>query len=165
MVEIWILYYLNLNSFWGDTYFEIYYPISCLRTQSFQDISYQFPFALHSHHQHQFYGTVFQMVMLWKAAFAISLTCLPAFLCSEGPPSCSRRGGLWLCLHSPLTLLLKEVDVPLACSLHRWHTQRQETYLDLLESFFWAWDIADIGGYENTGLWSLKLYFLCLPHC
>lgn len=106
----------KFEQFWCDTYFEIYYPISCFLTQSFQDIIYQFSSALDCHHQHQFYGTVFQMVMVWKAGFAISLPCLPAFLWSEGLPSCLKQGGLWLCLHSPLNLL-KEADVPRACSL------------------------------------------------
>lgn len=63
-------------------------------TQSLQDIIYQFPSALDCHDQYQFYGTMFQMVMLWKAGFAISLTCLPAFLCSEGPPILPAGGWL-----------------------------------------------------------------------
>lgn len=161
MVEIWIHYYLNLNSFWPDTYFEIYYPISCLLTQSSQDIIYQFSSALDCHH-HQFYGTVFQVVMLWKAGFAISFTCLPAFLSSEGLPSCLKWGGFWLCLHTPHSSFERGRCAPSLLPMSATHSETGNPFgspgvlllgLGILQTL------------RDTRHKSLRLYLLCLPHC
>lgn len=90
----------------GDNLFEIYYPISCLLKQSFQDIIYQFCSIPRCHYLHQFYCTVFWMEMVWNVGLAVRSTCFPAFPCSERLPLCPEGQGARGCAvrlpsHSP----------------------------------------------------------------
>lgn len=90
----------------GDNLFEIYYPISCLLKQNFQDIIHQFRSSPRCHYLHQFYCTVFWMEMVWNVGLAVRSTCFPAFPCSKCLPLCPEGQGARDCAfrlpsHSP----------------------------------------------------------------
>lgn len=90
----------------GDNLFEIYYPISCLLKQNFQDIIHQSRSSPRCHYLHQFYCTVFWMEMVWNVGLAVRSTCFPAFPCSKCLPLCPEGQGARDCAfrlpsHSP----------------------------------------------------------------